>query len=222
MGYLSDSEIIQAAAKGSAETIFTGATYRATVTCSARTGPDAKKAALPAMQKVRAVIEAHAKAAGLDTEKVRTTFSVDVETHRGTGEFAGYKATWTCKFRGSDVRSAPEVHDALTSIDGVQAPTPIYHVDDSAEVHARAFSDAVKKAQANFENQCRALGHDPKDFFVRSWMVSDDTDRGGGKTLSYKAPVEGAFKAVGLEPGKASLEVDVTLGYSRRPTLSSR
>ena len=215
MGYYGDADVISISAKGTTETRFTGATYRATVSCSAATGPEAKEKALPIMAKVRDVIEKFEKSAGLDSSRVRTTFDVDVETHRSTGEFLGHKAVWTCRFTGTEVREAPVVHGALTSIDGVRAPTPTYSVDDSAEVHAVAFRDAVTKAQKLFEAHCAALGFQPSEFYVKSWTTQDD-DRGGGKTLSYATTATDAIKAVGLEPGKASLDVNVTLAYARK------
>jgi uncharacterized protein YggE len=201
---------IDVTAKGSAETEFTSATYRATVVTSGKTGPQAKEKALPIIEKIRAAVLKHGTSAGLDTGRMKTTFGVDVETHRQTGEFIGYRATYTAEFKGTNIREAPAVHDALTSIEGVQSGTPVYHVNDGVEVHAKAFADAVGKAKAKFSAQCKGLGIDPEYFEVLSWTIQEDMPR--GKTLSFQANATEP-KAVGLEPGKATLDLNVTFVF---------
>ena len=139
-----------------------------------------------------------------------------VETHRQTGEFLGYRAVYSAEFSGTNVREAPFVHDALTSIEGVQSPTPVYHVDDGVEVHAAAFADAVGKAKAKFAAQCKGLGVDPNFYEVTTWTIQEDTPR--GKTLSFQANATEP-KAVGLEPGKATLDLNVTFVFApKKPT----
>jgi len=217
MGYYGDHpECISVTSKGSAETAFTKATYRATVTTSGKTGPAAKDRALPVIEQIRKTILAHAEKATLDTGRLKTTFAVDVETHRQTGEFLGYRAVYSAEFSGTNVREAPFVHDALTSIEGVQSPTPVYHVDDGVEVHAAAFADAVGKAKAKFAAQCKGLGVDPNFYEVTTWTIQEDTPR--GKTLSFQANATEP-KAVGLEPGKATLDLNVTFVFApKKPT----
>ena len=217
MGYYGDHpECISVTAKGSAETAFTKATYRATVTTSGKTGPAAKDRALPVIEQIRKTILAHAEKAALDTGRLKTTFAVDVETHRQTGEFLGYRAVYSAEFSGTNVREAPFVHDALTSIEGVQSGTPVYHVDDGVEVHALAFADAVGKAKAKFAAQCKGLGVDPNFYEVTTWTIQEDMPR--GKTLSFQANATEP-KAVGLEPGKATLDLNVTFVFApKKPT----
>jgi uncharacterized protein YggE len=214
MGYYGDSDVIAVGAKGTCETEFTSATYRATVTTSAKTGPEAKEKARPIIEKIRQVVLAHADKAGIDTQRLKTQFSVDVEKNRNTGDFVGYQANYSASFTGKSVKAAPEVHDALTSIEGVQAPTPVYNVNEAQEVQAKAFADAVGKAQAKFAGQCVALGYSPDDYEVHSWSIQEEQPR--GKTLSFSVNAADHVKPVGLEPGKASLDVTANLAYVRR------
>jgi uncharacterized protein YggE len=212
MAYYGDnSGVIAVGAKGTAETKFTTATYRATVTCSAKTGPAAKDKALPIIEKIREAILKHSETGGIDTGRVKTTFGTDVERNRNTGEFVGYQAVYTAEFIGSNVKEAPAVHDALTSIEGVQAGTPVYSLDDGPERQAVAFAAAVGKAKAKFEAEAKACGLDPKNYVIRSWSIQEEQPR--GKTLSFAVSAHDKAKPVGLEPGRAVLDITVNLAY---------
>jgi len=208
--------VIAITGKGCAETEFTSATYKVNVTTLGKTGPQAKEKALPIIEAIRKTILANADKAAIDTTRLKTTFSVDIETSRNTGEFVGYRASYSATFTGKNVVAALAMHDALTSIEGVQAPTPIYNVDDSLEIQNRAFKDAVEKAKSKFEGQCFGLGLRPNDFDVQSWSIQEEQPR--GKTLSFNSDA-GRPQAVGLEPGKATLDLTVTLVYvAKKPT----
>jgi uncharacterized protein YggE len=207
-----DNATIAATAKGIAETTFESATFKATVVMEGKTGPAAKDKILPIIDKLKHTVMEHAEKAGIDTTRLKTTMAVDVNHNRNTGEFQNYKATYTIAFTGKNVVAAPAVHDSLTSIEGVQSPTPIYNLNESSDVHTRAFSDAAGKARVKFENQCKALGLEPSDYEIHSWTIRDEEHR--GKMLSF---TEGAVaKPIGLEPGKASLEVHVNLNFARK------
>ncbi len=207
--YYGDSTI-SVNVKGSTETEFTSATFNASVTGYGKTGPEAKEKVFPVIEKLKKTILSHAEPAGIDTTRLKTTFDVLVDNDRATGAFVGYKAVYTIKFTGKNVTAAPAVHDALTSIESVQAQTPVYNLDDSAEVHGRAFNDAAAKAKTKFIYQCKALNLDPNHYVVKSWSIIDEEPR--GKTLSFS---EGAAaKPIGLEPGKASLDIRVTINYA--------
>jgi uncharacterized protein YggE len=204
--------VIDVNVKGSAETTFTSATFKASVTKQGPTGPAAKELAIPVMESIKKAILSHADKAAIDTTRLKTTFAVDVARDRHSGQPIGYEAVYTITFTGKNVVAAPAVHDALTSIEGVQAPTPIYNVNDDSTVHALAFADAVNKAKSKFRDQCEALGMNAEDFVVLSWNIRDEEPR--GKMLSF---TEGATaKPVGLEPGKASLDMQVTFAFCRK------
>lgn len=212
-----DHDVISTHAKGSAETEFVSATFTASVTTQGANGPEAKTAAQPIIEKVKHAIREHAKAAGIDVSRLHTTLGTDIDTHRQTGEFIGYKAVWTISFKATNVGQATAVHDALTSIVGAKVPSPVFHVNDSAEVYSIAFTNAVTKAKARFADQCKALGIQPDDYEVRSWTPQEEERH--GKTLSFTENADQA-KPVGLEPGKAALDLRVTLAFVRKPTKS--
>ncbi len=77
----------------------------------------------------------------------------------------------------------------------------------------KAFQLAVDSAKARFERQCRALGIDPKDYIITSWTPQAEPEH-HGKTLSIRE--EDGPKPVGLEPGKASLAVKVTVWFTHK------
>jgi uncharacterized protein YggE len=207
--YYGDPDTIQIHAKGITETEFSSASFFARIIAQGKTGPAAKEQIVPIIEKLKKTILGHAESASIDTSRLKTTFDVVVDQQRNTGEFIGYKAVYTIQFTGKNVIAAPAVHDALTSIESVQAETPIYNVDDSAEVHARAFDDAATKAQIKFEHQCKAVHLNPQYYVIKSWAITEEQPR--GKTLSFR---EGATaKPVGMEPGKASLEMRVDFTY---------
>jgi uncharacterized protein YggE len=212
LGMYYGNEVISVTAKGSAETEFVSATFKASITTHGKTGPKAKEQAVPIIEKLKEIILAHADKAGIDTTRLKTTFSVEIDTHRNSGEFVGYRAVYTINFTGTNVKAAPLVHDALTSIDSVQAPTPIYNLSEASSVHALAFANAVDRAGARFKDQCAALKLNDDDFKVASWSITDEEHR--GKTLSFSEPE--SPKAVGLEPGKASIDIKVTFAYVRK------
>ena len=211
--YGQNPEVIDITVKGIAETEFTSASFRAQVFAQAKTGPEAKDKAYPIIEKLKQTIVDHAKTADIDLDRLITAFEVSVDTHRQTGEFVGYRATYTINFVGKNVREAPAVHDALTSIEYVQSPTPVYNLDDSSVVHSKAFSDAVTKAGVMMFNQCKALGLPYDKFYVSTWAIHEEQP--SGKSLSF---CEGAkAKPIGLEPGKGSLNMRVTFSYARKP-----
>jgi uncharacterized protein YggE len=210
MSYYSN-EIVSVTSKGSAEADFVSASFKASVTTQGKTGLEAKEKAIPTIEALLKTIRAHAVEAGIDTNRLKTTFAVDVDTNQSTGRFIGYKAMYTISFTGTIVAAAPILHDALTSIEYVEAHTPIYNLDDSSDIHARAFADAVRKNTVKFGDQCKALGLDAKSFYPISWTVTADEHH--GKTLSF---TDATAKPIGLETGKGSIDIRVTIAYSRK------
>lgn len=208
-----DKDSIDVPAKGSAETDWLSATFSATVVCPGKTGPEAKGKLAPITERIIAAIHEHADKAGIDTTRLQTTLNVGIRSNRHTGEFEGYNATYTIRFTAKNVAAAPEVHDALTSIESVQAETPKYNLNETTDVHVKAFSDALGKAKAKFEGQLRATGGSPDDWYLKSWTIQDEEHR--GKTLSYNH--DGAqAKPIGLKPGKALLDLKVTFIWAQK------
>jgi uncharacterized protein YggE len=202
-------------ARGTTDTEFTSASFKATVITEGSTGPEAKEKALPIIERIKKAISGHASSAGIDTTRLKTTFDVDIRHDRHTGNFAGYKATYTVAFKAKNVGAATSVHDTLTSIVvdglGVQAPTPIFNIDDSPEVRDRAFTDAVSKMTRTWQDQCRALKLDEKDFFLRTWTIQEE--RPHGKVLSIQVSEDSKPT---IEPGKASFDTTVIFVWARK------
>lgn len=215
MGYYNTTEgQIIVNTKGTAETRFTRASFSASITRTGKTGPEAKEAARPIIEALKEAIVASAEGAGIDLDRMSTTFAVapHLEYDNGRQVFKGYQATYTIAFTCSNVVAALQVHDRLTSIEHVVSPTPVFQMDNQGEVAASAFKDAYEKALAKFEGQCAAVGERAKDWRLSSWSIEDEEPR--GKVLSFK---EGAGKAsaVGGEPGKAQFDVNVRFLFTR-------
>jgi uncharacterized protein YggE len=215
--YYSGQSTIEIKTKGSADAAFKSARFEAKITTIDKTGPAAKAKAKDRIAAIWHVIQSFAYKADIDTDRLRTTFAVDShkEHDRTTGDmkFMGYRATYTISFTGRNVLEAIGVHDALTSIEGVESPSPIFEIDESPEVHARAFAAAFKAAGIKFGMQLDAtgLGAVKNEFVLRTWGIDEEQSR--GKMLSVgNGP---AAESVGIEPGKATLEMNVTFVFER-------
>jgi uncharacterized protein YggE len=216
MAYYQDTDTIAVKATGVANTRFVSASFKAHLTTYAKTGPAAKEAAKDLVASIWAVLNDHTDRARIDREKIRTTFEVDVHTTHDPQMRAmvntGYKATYSIQFKALNVDAAIDVHDALTSLEGISAPTPIFNADVSPKIYGAAFEDAFTKAQAQFKYQCEVTGQKLEHFVLQSW--STEQEQAVGKTLSVsnKAP----DLKVSLEPGHATMEMNVTFVYRHK------
>lgn len=126
MTYYGNTDTICVKAKGSIPTNFISTTFEVNVTAIDRTGPKAKEKAKDRIAAIWNVIHGFVGKAGIDTERLRTTFSIDIhkERDRTTGDmkFLGYKAVYSITFNVRNVLESLNVHDALTSIEGVESP----------------------------------------------------------------------------------------------------
>lgn len=210
-----NEDSIRIKAPGSTETEFKTVSFRASVTATARTGPAAKKEAKGRIDQILQVVAAFTTRAGIETDRVRTTFAVDVTKDYTTGAFNGYQALYTISFKAKKISEAVALHDALTSIDGVESPTPVFNFDDSPEVRARVFENAASKAKATFESQCRALSYDPERFHISRWYFVPE-HRPSGKFLSPVSVTDDtASSSVDITPGRALLEMTYEFEFQR-------
>jgi uncharacterized protein YggE len=207
-----NTDSIRITCKGTHATVFTEALLKASVTTYGKTGPEAKEAAKKTIEALRNVIFDHMKLASIEADRIKTSFHVDVHRTQYNVKPEGYKATYTIAFVARDVVQAIALHDKLTSIEDVQSPTPIFRTDESPEIQARAFADAVSKAERKFKDQCTALGLSPDDYAIQAWETDEDRDRdqGVGKTLNMTG--ETIWNAV----GKAMYDVTLTVAFSQR------
>ncbi len=212
MPYLG-TNVINITAKGTAASAFTSATFKASVTTTGNTGPAAKELAIPRIEAIKGVIAKLAAEAGIETDRLSTSFAVDVNRERdssGHYVFKGYRAVYTISFKAVRVEQATTVHDALTSIEGVEAVSPVFNLDNSPIVEAEAFQKAVDLARLKFGNQCKALGKLPEEYEVTAWSVEEDQPQ--GKMLSLGGGA--GPSAIEIEPGKALLEVTVAMSFT--------
>lgn len=199
-------------AKGQAPTRFIGADFTVRVTTEADFGPEAKRQAQARIALIHDVLQTWQGPAEIQADQLHTIFTV--KTHHSyrnnAHEFAGYQALYVLTFRAQNVAEAIWLHDALTSIPGIEAETPRFILDDSPEIQALAFANAAALAQRLFEGQCAVLGFDPTSYVVRAWATLDEDQHRGGKTLSLE---DRADKIV--SPGRAVRELMVSFSYER-------
>lgn len=211
---MSEPSTIHIKAQGTTETEFKDVSFRASVTTMGKTGPDAKKEAKPRIDQIAKVITEFATRAGIEADRVRTTFAVDVVKDYQTQKFKGYQAVYTVAFKAKNVREAIALHDALTSIEGVESPTPSFNVDNSPEALARAFENAASKANVTFRNECKALGFEPEQFRILRWNFIPD-HRLGAKFMAFSDTGAASESHIDVSPGRALLETTYNFEFQR-------
>ena len=196
---------------------FTSVSYKLQINGEGTTGPEAKEKARPVMDKVKALAQEWAERAGINRERIETSFSVSerqaLNADRTAHVFAGYRATFSMKFEGSNVAAATDFHDALTSVDGAQVSTPVFNVKGSVEVEERAFAAAVTNARDRFAKQCKALELTPDHYEIATWRI-EEVQRHAGKTLML---TEDALAK--LTPGNTEYSVDVVVTFTLKLPL---
>lgn len=212
MGYYEGKDIVHVTAHGKVETDFVSASFNVGVKQHAKTGPEAKNLAAPVIEKIKHVIKERAKSGNIDTDRLRTTFKTDIKHDRHTGEPNGYECTYTLSFTAKNVSEATAIHDALTSIEGATAGSPVFNVNNADDLLDKAFQLAVDAAKAKFKRQCAALQINPQDYIITSW--SPKSEEHHGKTLGLR---DDDGPRPSLEPGKATLDVNVSVWFHRVP-----
>lgn len=215
MGYLEGKDIVSVIGRATIETEFVSATFSVIVKQRESDGPSAKSKAAPIIEKILHTIREHGRIAEVDTSVIQTTLKTRTVHDRQTDAPNGYECIYTIKFTAKAVDKATVLHDALTSIAGADADTPVFNLSNTEDIERRAFAEAVRDARTRFESQCQALGVDPKDYIVTSWKP-DDRQEHHGKTLGLARDDEGA-RPIGLSPGRALYELQVTVWFSRNP-----
>lgn len=209
-----EKDCVSITVRGTAASVFTKATFQVKIVTSAETGPQAKGLAQPTIEAFKAAVVGMADAARVDLSRMQASFDVALvkKYHDNMEIAAGYQAIYVCSFAADNVAAAVELHDRLTSIPGVQAESPQFLVDSEHEVAAVAFKDAYSRAHSQFLNQCGIMGVDSKMWRMSSWHVQDRVQRGKGLRFdeSLSKP-----KAVGLQPGDALLDIQVTFTWHR-------
>lgn len=209
-------QIIQIRTKGYADVEWARADFTATTTTNGRTGPEAKEKARPSILAIERTIAQFAERAGVDTTRVKTSFSVDVKLdYRNNIRYMdGYFAEFTANFSATNVEEATVLHDALTSLEGVAAPTPKFVQDLTPEVRKVAFQDALSKAVRLMDDQSRSLSkwidsNTSIQYKLLGWGFEHE-ERSSGKMLSVKKDAEGTVK---LKAGKARFELGVCFNF---------
>lgn len=208
---------------GVATAEYDTAIYTCSVQGTGATGPKAKEAARPAIDALNAtldVLEASGvkiDRAGLRAEPdVQPAYEYDASRNRLP---RGYTASYMLTFQSSSVDRCSEVHDKLTEIEGVSAPSPTFKIKDLTKLHSKALRDAIRKRDARFKDECKALGLNPDDYIPDGHQASyDESESAGARPYALEAMAAGgpARSPVKVKAGRSSVTVRLSTPYCRR------
>jgi len=180
----------------------------ATAPNSVKAKTDAKKT----MNQVYAVINRLKESGIVFKGELKSHFSIRPRFDTALSAESGlYEARFQLDVESSCLDRTMDIFDALTTLDGVRAESPLYSVDDSVReaLKKRAFQSAVEDAKARFRFQAQAVGLDPDGFEIISWRT---TESGHGSFSGKRLQIEGSQVTVGSS--QASAEITVHLTYS--------
>lgn len=199
---------IRVQVQGVAITQYTGADFTVQASRTNKIGSVAMDQIVTVATDIRTFLAQWADRATIDTKGIRVSSKLGPHQNRQTYEYDGYTADYTCTFRCENIVEGIALHRALTQIDGVTAPSPVFVLDDSREVKKFAFEDAVRKALNAFGDQCVALDKNITDYAIVNWGVQE-REAAVGKLMSYDPTEENG--GVGL--GRAILKLEVTFVF---------
>lgn len=193
---------------------FRSVRFRVGVCAFAVNGPEAKKAARPTIDKIQQVIRTFAEKARIDTDHLQSRFDV-VPIHRTDPmtyetKVNGYRADYSLEFICFILEQAVDLHDALTSIEGVRANSPEFLFSETDISGQKGFEEAVKSAKRAFELQCRALELDPKQYEIVHWELTDAEPSHAGKSMALSRDQSVTH---GVTPGTGVFEIAVNVSY---------
>ena len=193
---------------GVAATQYTGANFTVQASRRDKVGSIAMDQIVEVAKRIREFLAEWAERAAIDTKGIQVVSKLGVHQNRQTYEPDGYIADYNCTFLCKNIVEGIALHRALTQIDGVTAPSPVFILDDSRHVQKLAFQDAVQKAMTRFADQCAALGKKATDHVIVNWGVQE-REAAVGKLMSYDPTEEDG--GVGL--GRAILKLEVTFVF---------
>ena len=194
--------------QGTAATQYTGANFTIQASRFDKVGSVAMDRIVEVATHIRTFLAEWTDRAAIDTKGIQVVSKLGLHQNRQTYENDGYTADYTCTFLCRNIVEGIALHRALTQIDGVTAPSPVFVLDDSREVKKFAFEDAVRKALNAFGDQCVALDKNITDYAIVNWGVQE-REAAVGKLMSYDPTEENG--GVGL--GRAILKLEVTFVF---------
>ena len=194
--------------QGTAATQYTGANFTVQAFRRDKVGSIAMDRIVEVATRIRTFLAEWTDRAAIDTKGIQVVSKLGVHQNRQTYENDGYVADYNCTFLCKNIVEGIALHRALTQIDGVTAPSPVFILDDSRSVQDLAFQDAVQKAMTRFADQCGALGKRATDYVIVNWGVQE-REAVSAKLMSYDPTEEDG--GVGL--GRAILKLEVTFVF---------
>lgn len=220
--------IISIEGTGIAKSEYQTATFRATVHEVAETGPGAKEKTRKVQKELFGALN-QLREEGIEfrDQELRTSFEVTpyrvYDNTSQTNAFKGYQAVFTVTVTTDKIEDVGRIHDALTSINGVEAASPTLNLDPARrnKLKEEAFSAAVGVAQERFKSQCKALNVVYDNFEMINWRDGDHHAvgfAGGGKFAALTKCADDANDGpLEFHAGLATVTVNATLFYVRRP-----
>lgn len=212
-------ETISISSDGTAIATFDGAEFNLEVKGTGKTGPRAKANTRVVMNRIYQTVKGlENEGAIFDQDRTKSSLAVEMAYKRTpAGQvFDGYLARFKIALYTEKMDKISTIHDALTSIEDAEVQSPTFKLNDIQKnrLQFEAFKKAVTLGKDRFEMQARALGFDPDDFEIDSWVVYYNATRG----RSFKNCVIGdANESVAVKAGKADVSVTLTTEYIRKP-----
>ena len=217
--------IVSISAKGRVTSPYDFATFKATIRGIGDTGPAAKEKTRDVSRNLFDALKAlRDRGIKFRDKELRTSFDVKLHhvynAEKRSNEFRGYLATFTATITTDSIDKVGEIHDALTSVSGVEASSPELqlHPEHLEELEHEAFAAAVKAVRSKLYAQCEALGLNSDSFKMQCWEENDHRNSfgaaGGGK---FAALADEIGSPLEFHAGVATVTADVTLHFA--PTV---
>lgn len=216
-------------ATGTAETRFKSVRFQIVVNGRGKDAPEARAESDKIMTKVIAVIgDLNKNSADIDEDGLTCSYGVQPTTRwndeRTEQVVTGYLVTGTISCATENVDAATRIHDALSKVTNARADSPQFEVDDTAEVRAEAYRNAVSRIKQDFRMQCEALGLDPGSFEVASTGDQSGMGHRGGRQVMAQAlgamlsdaPAGSGSAPPEIRAGRAVYSTSETLNFAKK------
>ena len=151
------------------------------------------------------------------TRNKRSSMAVTPHTQytgRDREHVSGYQAMYTLEFSTLDVGAVSEIHDQLTSIEGVSAAAPEYTFLDPEKHRRSALEQAWLLVKERFYHQCEVLSVSPGDFKIETWAVDFNDRREVFSKVANLAEDAVGSAAPDIDGGVARVKVTLNVTYS--------
>lgn len=176
-----------------------------------KTGPEAKSETSNPSRQVFDTLRNF----GVTDKTLKSAFSLSEQwRHSTNGEvkLSEYEATHKITAFIDNLDKLGELHDALTSIIGIEVESPKLRLtpEHRTSLQEEAFKKAFEKAQQRWNHECKVMGLNQADYYIGSYSTTYDSN--------YKTDVGGevsttADDVLEFHAGAALINVELHLSF---------